>query len=867
MRPEQWQSVKNKIESLLDADEAERPAFLDQIAGNDHELRRELESLLFSKEKMAGDFLEVPVYSREGPSLPTSSMIGKRLGPYQVITEIDQGGMGEVYRALRVDDQYQIEVAIKVIRAGRESAFVVARFKSERQILAKLEHPNIARLLDGGSTPEGVPYLVMELIEGKSITEYCDRHELAIIARLELFLQVCSAVQFAHQRLIIHRDIKPGNILVTAEGIPKLLDFGISKILGSESEGGGSDQTATMLRMLTPAYASPEQVKGEVITTASDVYSLGVVLYELLTGRHPFRSDHGSDQMLREICESEPEKPSTAVKKTGKRTDSSPSGSSPTVSMVNGGKLSKRLRGDLDNIVLMALRKEPQRRYASAEQFGEDIRRYLNNLPVIARKDTALYRASKFVTRHKTGVTATAIVLLVFFAAFIVTVREARIARQQAVLAQEQHARAERRFNDVRKLANSLMFEIHDSIKDLPGATKARELLIKRALEYLDNLALESADPVLQRELAAAYERIGDVQGNNTQANLADLSGASASYAKAVAILESLAASNPNDTSLRTELLRSYFRAFSTFESTGDFDHELETLQKARSLASTLPSGTTYDRQQFTMSGIYYYSGRALEKKGDFAAALENYQQATSLMEPIAGAPQADLITRFYLAGDYVAAGKMLAELGRTDEAKTTAMKGLRRQRMLTEESPTNATLREAFANSHDLCAQVLESSGDFKGALRLLRNEQNIFQELTSADPGNRMAEEDSAWTNLNTAEILLRRGHVAEAVPMIHQALSSFQKTNPANKYWYSVQMGQSYMDLGKVSAILAQRAQSRSDKRAYWIEAKTWYQKALDARSAGPGQRDLDGHDQIGRIRRELAEATTALAQLGD
>ena len=866
MRPEQWQSVKDKIESLLEADAAELPAYLDQIAGNDYELRRELESLLFSKEKMADDFLDVPVYSRQEPLSPASSVVGKRLGAYQIVAEIGHGGMGEVYRALRVDDQYQKEVAIKLIRAGRESAFVVARFRHERQILAKLEHPNIARLLDGGTTLESVPYLVMELIEGESITEYCDRHALGVVARLELFRQVCSAVQFAHQRLIIHRDIKPGNILVTSEGTPKLLDFGISKILGTETESRGGE-TATILRMLTPAYASPEQVKGEPITTASDIYSLGVVLYELLTGRHPYRSGGNSEQMLREICESELEKPSTAVKMAAERTTSAASDSSSTAPMMTGEKLSKRLRGDVDNIVLMALRKEPQRRYASAEQFGEDIRRYLNNLPVIARKDTATYRASKFVVRHKAGVAATAIVLLVFLMAFVVTVREARIARQQAVLAREQHARAERRFNDVRKMANSLIFEIHDSIQNLPGATRARELLTKRALEYLDSLSQESADPVLQRELATAYERIGDVQGNNTQANLTDLSGASASYAKAVAIRESLVAANPNDLSLRGDLVRSYFRTFPILEGIGDFDNELRALEKARSLASTLPAGITFDRQQFAMSGIYYFTARALEKEGDFSGSLENYQQATSLMEPIAAAPESGMIPRFYLAGDYIGTGKVLADLGRTNEAAPTAMKGLRTQRVLSEANPTNATLREELANNYDFCAQLLEITGDLEGALRLLRNQKKIFNELTSADPGNRMAVEDAAWTNLDMAEILLRQGKIADALPLIRQALSAFQKTNPANKYWYSVQMGQSYLDLGKVSAALGQRADSRSDKRRYWSDAKSWYQKALDARSLGPGQRDLDGKDQIGDIRRELTRATAALSRLRD
>jgi serine/threonine protein kinase len=527
MRPEQWQSVKDKIESLLEVDAAERSVYLDQIAGSDGELRRELESLLMSKENMATDFLEVPAYSEPGTLLSTSSIIGRRLGPYQIVAEIGQGGMGEVYRALRVDDQYEKQVAIKLIRAGRESEFVITRFKNERQILAKLEHPNIARLLDGGSTPEGVPYLVMELIEGESIIQYCDRRALGIIARLELFLHVCSAVQFAHQRLIIHRDIKPGNILVTAERIPKLLDFGISKILDAESDSGGGDHTTTILRMLTPAYASPEQIKGEAITTASDVYSLGVVLYELFTGRHPYRSDGSSEQMLRAICESEPEKPSTAVKTTGERTRSGSLGSSPAGPIGTGDKLSKRLRGDLDNIVLMALRKEPQRRYASADQFAEDIRRYLGNLPVIARKDTASYRASKFVLRHKAGVVAAGIVILTLLAAFVAVVREERIAK--------------RRFNDVRALANSLIFDVHDSIKDLPGSTPARKVIVDRALQYLNSLAAESSNDLgLQRELATAYERVGLVQGHYLQDSLGDTKGSLDSYQKALKLRQQI---------------------------------------------------------------------------------------------------------------------------------------------------------------------------------------------------------------------------------------------------------------------------------------------------------------------------------------
>jgi serine/threonine protein kinase len=322
---------------------------------------------------------------------------------------------------------------------------------------------------------------------------------------------VCSAVQYAHQRLIIHRDIKPSNILVTSAGTPKLLDFGIAKILDTEAVGQ-LDPTLTIFRALTPGYASPEQVKGEPITTASDLYSLGVVLYELLTGCHPYRRPNSTAQDIsRAVCEVEPEKPSTAVKKRNVDESAGECHSYAADSQDNSArKLSKRLRGDIDNIVLMALRKEPQRRYTSVEQFAEDIRRHLENLPVLARKDTVGYRTSKFINRHKAGVVAAILLTLILLGALAITLWEARVAREQAAVARSQEARAERRFNDVRKLANSLIFEVHDSIRNLPGATQARKLVVSRALEYLDSL---SARPAATLHCSGSWQPLMTLSG------------------------------------------------------------------------------------------------------------------------------------------------------------------------------------------------------------------------------------------------------------------------------------------------------------------------------------------------------------------
>jgi len=567
MTPERWQQIKDRLSAVLEVDPSERSAYLDKICTDDPSLRSEIASLLSADQNFGAEVLNPPTIgsvldSSGGKSV--AGRVGRRIGPYQLVEEIGAGGMGEVYRAFRADDQYRKEVAVKLVRAGEDSKFIVSRFKSERQLLASLNHPNIAGLLDGGTSEDGVPYFVMELIEGQPIKEYCDSHKLSITERLQLFLQVCSALQYAHQRLIIHRDLKPSNILVTLGGVPKLLDFGIAKILDSPAASAeGGDPTISVFRLLTPAYASPEQIKGEAITTASDVYSLGVLLYELLTGRRPYRVAGSTPYEIGQaVCEFEPEKPSTVVRKnSGGDTDKESHAITPlSISEAREGspeKLSRRLRGDLDDIVLMALRKEPERRYASVEQFAADIRCHLENLPVSATKGTLQYRASKFVRRHKTAVAATVLVALALLVGLAATLHEARIARAQRV-------RAEQRFADVRELARSDLFEFNDAIQNLPGSAPARHLVIQRALGYLDKLSHDAAgDRGLMDELAAGYEKIASLQGNFSGPGIGDSGAALVSYQKAWTIRESLVAGSPNDVKelkAESDLLSGYIR-------------------------------------------------------------------------------------------------------------------------------------------------------------------------------------------------------------------------------------------------------------------------------------------------------------------
>src|SRR5438045_4413286 len=487
--PERWKQIESIFEQALELEANERAAFVQKSCTGDEELRREVEPLLESHAS-AGGFIDdrslfisdVDLNDDDGIVPP-----GQLIGPYRITREIGRGGMGTVYLAERADQQYEKQVAIKLIKRGMDTDSVLRHFRTERQILASFDHPNIARLFDGGTTESGLPYFVMEYVEGIPIDDYGNKHALSLSQRLNLFREVCAAVSYAHRHLVIHRDIKRTNILVTADGIPKLLDFGIAKIL---QQGDGVQSLATLpgVRLMTPEYASPEQVRAEPVTTASDVYSLGIGVYELLTGQLPYRFTTRSPfEIARIIGETEPSKPSTTVLK-GRN-------------LKFDIRHSKLLKGDLDNIVLMALRKEPERRYQSTEQFSEDIRRHLELRPVLARKDTVRYRTSKFIRRNKAVVATAALVLLSLVGGMIATSWEARHARVEEAIAKTEKERAERRFADVRQLAHSLLFDYHDAIKDLPGATCVRERLVKYALANLDQLAAEAdGDSVVHRQ-------------------------------------------------------------------------------------------------------------------------------------------------------------------------------------------------------------------------------------------------------------------------------------------------------------------------------------------------------------------------------
>jgi eukaryotic-like serine/threonine-protein kinase len=485
--PELWQRVKEVLGNALDLDPDQRAAYLETACDGETALRAEVERLLVAEQRGGEGFLDVSASSIEQPATAIASFdtrIGSRVGPYRIVERIGEGGMGAVYRAVRADDQYQKQVAIKLIHSGKDSTHIVSRFKNERQILASLDHPNIARLLDGGTTDYGVPYFVMELIEGQPIDEYCDRHGLTIRERLSVFLQVCAAVQFAHQRLIIHRDIKPGNILVGADEVPKLLDFGIAKLLDPSSDR--ENATITLLRALTPAYASPEQIQGGPVTTASDVYSLGVVLYELLTGHSPYRvASRTPHELAQAILEMEPERPSTAVTRTvtvGRGVDQTQTAPGITNAVRDEcrEKFRRSLRGELDSIALKALEKERSRRYASASEFGADIKRYLNDEAVLAVPPSLGYRARKFARRYRAALATVGAFALVLVVASVVSIRQSIRANREAAAAEREAAVAEA-VNDF--LQNDLLAQAGASAQSGPKAKPDPHLEVRTALD------------------------------------------------------------------------------------------------------------------------------------------------------------------------------------------------------------------------------------------------------------------------------------------------------------------------------------------------------------------------------------------------
>ncbi len=875
MEPERWKRIEDLYHAALDQDESARAAFLQLSCNGEESLRCEVESLLYYGMR-ADKFIETPALELAAESFANQdadgrTMLGRRIGQYELVTKLGSGGMGEVYRGVRADDQFEKQVAIKLIRQGYDTALIVRRFRNERQILAGLEHPNIASLLDGGTTEDGLPFFVMELVEGQPIDRYCATHKLDIRERLKLFRSVCEAVQYAHQNLVVHRDLKPQNILVTAQGVPKLLDFGIGKLLNSSQPQPGGDRTVTLLPIMTPDYASPEQVRNEAITTATDVYSLGAILYVLLTGRRPYRVNTTSlNEMVTAICSTEPDRPSTAVIHRSDDEDraaspsSSDASSSIEFSQENAEKLRRELSGDLDNIILKALRKEPALRYVSVDQLSEDIRRYLEGLPVNAASGTLQYRARKFVRRHQAGVTAAILIAIGLIAGATVIVREARIARFQ-------QRRAERRFQDVRALANSLMFDVHDAIKDLPGATKARKLLVDRALHYLDSLASDEGNDVsLQKELATAYEKVGDVQGDPYSANLGDITGALASYKKALAIRESIERSGDHSEDAEQFLAADYHRLGLISNSRGDCPGAMEYFRKAFTIKERVLNPSP--ESQESLAGEYFSMGQCQSFTRDYQGALDSYRKAAKIRETIVfSSPelQANMQTR--LAGTYGYMAGAFSKLGDFDQAISMQTKAMAILKSLSQADPGNVTYTHYIGESYYWTGYYEQKKNELPAALANLQQALAGFQRISAADPAEVRARRYIGYCYTHIGAVQSAMGRSTEGMINLHKGLDVAQQMRRGDNSGTYVTLPDIVDAYNAIAIAYSRDAEqphiSRAERIVRWNQARSAYQSSantlLEAKRLGASE-SLIGPEQK-RLTTELAKCDAKLAEL--
>lgn len=792
MKTEDWQKIHEIFNDAADLPLSERADFLSEACENP-EIRREVEKLL-NAEDSANSFLESSAINFDAPRNL------KKIGRYKIISELGKGGMGSVFLAERED--LPQKVAVKIIKRGLDSEDILRRFHHEREILAALEHPNIARLIDGGTTDDGLPFYVMEYVEGIQIDEYCRNASLE--EKLELFRQVCKAVSFAHARLIVHRDLKPSNIIVNKEGTAKLLDFGIAKLLSSNDFG--KKGTATSLGMMTPNYASPEQIRGETVTTATDIYSLGVILYELLTGVLPYDlTDKTLGKVIQIINRTETTKPSE-----------NPESQIPNL---------KSLSGDLDNIILKSLKKEPERRYRSVTDLSEDIRRYLVGLPISARPDTFRYRMAKFIKRNKIAVVAASLVFLSLIGGIIGIYYQYTVARRQKTL-------AEKRFADVRELANKVVFRYHDEIAKFPGATALREELVNDAVKYLDSLNAEQIeDNKLKLELAKAYEKIGDVQGRPYAANLGKSEDALISYQKAVDILKNTSERSPQEFALKRELVRALIRLIALKARLGRNDYQdkltpivnlqievndadrsnpnqnanelaeayimqadylwannrdrIEIYKKAFDLLENIQSKPLEIQHQFSrvcqrIGTNYIWSGDDFLKKGEKETALENYRNALPFNQKMFDSIKAEIALegetqnlQRLLAGANQNLGENHFKLGENEKGLQMLEKNLEISLKLAQADEKNTEAQIDVANAYTSFVDAYKKLGNFGKAFEYNAKALEIFEKLNSADIRNAEISHPLI-KRINTQAELLEKTNRAASAKLFREKLA---------------------------------------------------------------------------------------------
>lgn len=789
MKAQRWQQIKRVFAATLERPAEERIGYLQLACGTDDELLAEVCSLL-EAEGRTGGFTE-PSSADDGSYVEWK---GRRLGSYRIVSEIGRGGMSHVYKAVRDDDQYHKRVAIKLLRPGLHTQSLLQRFRAERQMLAELSHPNIAQLLDGGVTDTQAPYLVMEYIEGRPIDLYCEERSIGIRKRLELMRTLCGAVHYVHQHLVVHGDLKGNNILVTDDGVVKLLDFGIAKLLNANQS---DNVVGTMLTWiaLTPEYASPEQVRGEPITTASDVYSLGVLLYRLLAGALPLETSR--DSFITEIADEQiyrlPRPPSRKA--------------------ARGNAFYRQavseVRGDLDAIVMKALQPEPHDRYGSAEHLAEDLTRYLRGVPVLAKPSTLTYRLAKFVQRHKAASISTSVLAVAMLTGVIATGWQTHVARVE-------RARAERHLKEVRELTNTYLRDVYDAAANLPGATAVRKLLVENSLKHISALESEANDSIeFQRDLAWAYQRFGDVQGDYLGANLGDTQGAVESYRRALRLRIKIAARS-HDREDQAQLLRSHVALSELLAAQSEVSESIEHAQSAVRIGeqlASLPHATDVDRR--LSAAAYTTLGSALGPV-DIKRALAALESARTLFERIAASKPDDPAARRDLALVFGRTGRVLLQQAlQPREALAYYLRASEIAEGLLRENPMSAEIQRASSFLLSTLAETYNQLSEPETALTHARTALERLEALRRADPANEQAPLAVAYVLNQIGESYLLTGNLDDALTNLQRAeklLAAAAPAKPTDIAEVRLLPGATALRLGKTHALLVQRGQHR-------------------------------------------------------
>ena len=771
MLPEKWEQIKAIFNEAVELPPDEWDFVFKSANVTNAEILAEVRKLLDAERR---NNFENPIADIKHlwQTDEAEDFIGKQIRHYKITGEIGRGGMGIVFKAVREGEDFSQIVALKLLKRGMDSDEMLRRFRSERQILASLEHANIAHLLDGGITDDNLQFFAMEFVAGQPIDEYCDEKNLTINERLRLFLQICQAVSFAHSRLVVHRDLKPNNIFVTADGTVKLLDFGIAKIISPENDY--KTQTVTKLGMMTPQYASPEQIRGEIVSTSSDIYSLGLILYELLTGVAAYNfPNQRPDEIAKIICENEPPRPSSVVSDQWSVIRNTTNDHQRTTNKIIQN--SKSLRGDLDNIILKALRKEPTRRYASVEQFANDISRHLEGLPVIACPDTFSYRAEKFIKRNRGAVASAALVFTILIVGMAATIWQYKRAERE-------RQTAEKRFDQVRKLANNIVYKYHDGIAELPGSTKVRETLITDVLNYLDDLSADVSDNTdLQIEIADTYSRIAKLQFSMYSSNVGKFKESMQSYEKTRQLREKLLANDKNNPQMMTALADTYVLIADEEYVINDENSAKINYEKAGSLYKSALEINDTNPIRLKLANLLIRQFSSLDNNS--ALGIENFRKVIELTKRILQKEPENKDAKFTLSIAHEYLGKALghpemSELGDLKQAEAELFASLSIRQKLLSVEPTNTRLINSYIVALTSLSDVLFAEKKFQTAFKNYQEAFELRERLYVQDINDSYSRSAYTYNAARFATALSVLGRFDEAAKILDNSKNICQK-----------------------------------------------------------------------------------------